>query len=246
MISGERKISSCCQRIQWVKGQPSIIVSHLWVSVSGSVTRLIATVLACLQWTGAHQLAWVTMSEDWLLHDTQRRILAGTTLSRLTQIATHTPKQSLAGFQSFSSTNIMNMNNPLALTLPACAILFSIQALKMSRQRQKGKLRKIDFSFFLFVQLAVAISCERKKKNTSWHCLNAPVAYAINIPVVHSKVCNSKGRLDRRQFRILDGAETSSRCFRIQFPGRYCSNWCGDINWSIPDDSFSLNQYWFP
>lgn len=38
------------------KGQPSIIVSHLWAAVPGSVTLLISSMLACLQWTGAHQL----------------------------------------------------------------------------------------------------------------------------------------------------------------------------------------------
>lgn len=41
------------------KGQPSIIVSHLWAAVPGSVTLLISSMLACLQWTGAHQLASV-------------------------------------------------------------------------------------------------------------------------------------------------------------------------------------------
>lgn len=88
-----------------------------------------------------------------LQHDTQRRIPPGRTTQRLTQIAPiSTPphpkktqntirEQSCARFHSFSSATIMNMNNPLAQTWPSCAILFCIQALKMSTQRQKGKLR---------------------------------------------------------------------------------------------------------
>lgn len=38
------------------KGQPSIIVSHLWAFVPGRVPPLHRTVLDRLQWTGAHQL----------------------------------------------------------------------------------------------------------------------------------------------------------------------------------------------
>lgn len=41
------------------KGQPSIIVSHLWAFVPGSATLLIPIMLACPQWTGAHQLGSV-------------------------------------------------------------------------------------------------------------------------------------------------------------------------------------------
>lgn len=50
-------------------------------------------------------------------------------------------EQSHTHFHSFSSNNIMNMNNPLALTSAGYTILCSIQALKMSTQRQKDKLR---------------------------------------------------------------------------------------------------------
>lgn len=50
-------------------------------------------------------------------------------------------EQSCARFHSFPSTSDMNMNNPLAQTYACCAILCCIQALKMSTQRQKGKLR---------------------------------------------------------------------------------------------------------
>lgn len=49
---------SCCCGQAADKGQPSIAVSHLWVSVSGSITLLISTMLAWLQQTEAHQLAW--------------------------------------------------------------------------------------------------------------------------------------------------------------------------------------------
>lgn len=45
----------------------------------------------------------------------------------------------------------MNMNDPLAQTLAGCAILRCVQALKMSTQRQKGKLRN-------------------KSDNTVWAC----------------------------------------------------------------------------
>lgn len=49
-------------------------------------------------------------------------------------------EQSRTRFHSFGS-NIMNMNNPLASTSAGCTILCSIQAFKMSTQRQKDKLR---------------------------------------------------------------------------------------------------------
>lgn len=49
---------SCCGQAA-DKGQPSITLSHLWVSVPGSVTLLISTMLAQLQWAGAHLLASV-------------------------------------------------------------------------------------------------------------------------------------------------------------------------------------------
>lgn len=59
------------------KGQPSIIVSHLWAFVTGSVTLLIPTMLACLQWTGAHQLGSVLVRPLWadccMIHKAESR-----------------------------------------------------------------------------------------------------------------------------------------------------------------------------
>lgn len=46
MIHQVRVFLSCCCGQAADKGQPSIAVSHLWVSVSGSITLLISTMLA--------------------------------------------------------------------------------------------------------------------------------------------------------------------------------------------------------
>lgn len=76
-----------------------------------------------------------------LPHDTQSRIPPGTLTQRWTQIPPTekihtTQEQSRARFHRFSSTNIMNMNDPLAQTLAGCAILCCVQALKMSSQTE--------------------------------------------------------------------------------------------------------------
>lgn len=143
------------------KGQPSITVSHSWAFVPGSVRLLIPTMLDHLRGTGAHQLgteldclcgptaAWNTKQ-----HPTRRintKINANAVYAYPSKNKTHTiRKQGCARFHSFTGT-IMNMNNPLAQSLAGCAILCYIQSLKMSTQRQKGKLRN-------------------KSDNTVWAC----------------------------------------------------------------------------
>lgn len=143
------------------KEQLSITVSHLWAFVPGSVSLLIPTMLAHLQWTGAHQLCTELdclcgLTAAWYIKKHPARHIN-------TKINTNTLhphpskkhticKQSRARFHSFSSTIMnMNMNNPLAQTLAGCAIMCYIQTLKMSTQRQKGKLRN-------------------KSDNTVWAC----------------------------------------------------------------------------
>lgn len=65
---------SCCGQAA-DKGHPSITVSHLWVSVPGSVTLLISTMLTQPQWEGA--ISWprcrASASLDPLPHDTNRK-----------------------------------------------------------------------------------------------------------------------------------------------------------------------------
>lgn len=130
------------------KGQPSIIVSHLWASVPGSVTLLISIMLACLQWTGAHQLA--SLLAHRLCRLTAWHTKKNPAWHNNTEVDTNTPqplKQKNTPYVNkaaqvfFSRTNIMNMNNTLEQTLPDCAILFCLPTLKMSTRRQKGKLK---------------------------------------------------------------------------------------------------------
>lgn len=155
MIISGKKYICFCEPIWWASTQRAALY-HSQPPVGfcpWPVTSHIPAMLACLQWTGAHQLdsALALASVIWLLYDTQSKI----PLDRLTQGLTQIPptltqlkkkkkpicEQSHTRFHSFSSTNIMNMNNPLAQILASCTIRCCVQAFKMSTQRQKGKLR---------------------------------------------------------------------------------------------------------
>lgn len=152
-------VSVICSGEAEDKGQPSITVSHSWAFVPGSVRLLIPTMLAHLHGTGAHQLgteldclcgltaAWNTKKHPTRHINTK---INANTLYPYPSKNTPYANRAVHVFTAFSGT-IMNMNNPLAQTLAGCAILCYIQSLKMSTQRQKGKLRN-------------------KSDNTVWAC----------------------------------------------------------------------------
>lgn len=103
------------------------------------------------RWTEAHQLDSVRglVSVSWRLHewrDTKRNPSRHTNTKNPHKHPSpkwhSVSEQSHTHFRSFSSNNIMNMNNPLVLTSAGYTILCSIQAVKMSTQETEGQTEK--------------------------------------------------------------------------------------------------------